>query len=260
MIISYKHNFIFMHCRKTAGSSITAALNSQLGPDDIQLGAWPESISAGGKYNRKALSIASLQLPRLVKASLKYSLQQHKLSLSPKAINTLTKEYYTKKFSIKGHALASLVRNVDPEFWNSSFKFCFVRNPWTLAVSDYYWRTHKRAAEHIPFKEFLLRLQDPDRPDPERIRPRLITNWDIYTINEKIAVDHVGRYENLVNELEYIQDKIGLSINLSNIHAKGNIRKKSKNIMSHYDNETEEILASIYQKEIKQFGYTPPQE
>ena len=38
MIISYRHKFIFMHSRKTAGSSVTALLSHHLGPQDIQLG------------------------------------------------------------------------------------------------------------------------------------------------------------------------------------------------------------------------------
>src|SRR3954467_11984222 len=38
MIISYKHTFIFVKTRKTAGSSIQAALLPALGDDDIVVG------------------------------------------------------------------------------------------------------------------------------------------------------------------------------------------------------------------------------
>ena len=57
MFISFKKKYIFMHSRKTAGSSITALLNKDIGPKDIQIGAWPDAIEAGGKYNNHAISI-----------------------------------------------------------------------------------------------------------------------------------------------------------------------------------------------------------
>lgn len=39
MIISYKHQFIFVKSRKTAGSSIEHYLSSYLGPDDVLIGS-----------------------------------------------------------------------------------------------------------------------------------------------------------------------------------------------------------------------------
>lgn len=39
MIVSHKYEFIFIRTRKTAGSSIEAALDSYLGPDDIITGS-----------------------------------------------------------------------------------------------------------------------------------------------------------------------------------------------------------------------------
>ena len=53
MIISHKHKFIFMHSRKCAGSSMEVMLNKHLGPNDIQIGSWPETILAGGSMNNR---------------------------------------------------------------------------------------------------------------------------------------------------------------------------------------------------------------
>ena len=39
MIISHKHEFIFIHTRKTAGSAIKCSLAKYLGPDDIVVGS-----------------------------------------------------------------------------------------------------------------------------------------------------------------------------------------------------------------------------
>ena len=55
MIISHKHKFIFLHSRKCAGSSMEVALNNYLGPNDIQIGSWTESLRGNGKMNKKAI-------------------------------------------------------------------------------------------------------------------------------------------------------------------------------------------------------------
>lgn len=47
MIISHKHKFIFIHCRKVAGSSISAFLSNKLGRFDLQIGAWGDSFDLG---------------------------------------------------------------------------------------------------------------------------------------------------------------------------------------------------------------------
>ena len=53
MIISYKNKLIFIHCRKVAGSAITAYLNQFIGPDDIQVGVWEDTILNDGSYNKR---------------------------------------------------------------------------------------------------------------------------------------------------------------------------------------------------------------
>ncbi|MBC7144148.1 MAG: hypothetical protein H5U24_01950 [Thioclava marina] len=47
MILSHAHRFIFLHNRKTAGSSISVALARYLGPEDLQLSAIVETLREG---------------------------------------------------------------------------------------------------------------------------------------------------------------------------------------------------------------------
>jgi hypothetical protein len=44
MIISHKHRFIFVHCCKTAGSSVACSLSRYLGPNDLQFSAITDGI------------------------------------------------------------------------------------------------------------------------------------------------------------------------------------------------------------------------
>src|SRR6056297_1183702 len=251
MIISYSNNFIFMHARKTAGSTITAALNRHIGAEDIQLGAWPDTIEAGGRFNETARRIARQNFPSVFWPSLKKSLKEGRPNWAPGAVNEAMRRHYFDK-GLRGgtHSSAEDVRNYDPEIWDTAFKFGFVRNPWSHAVSDYHWRCHVRGLKSFDFKEYLLRLKDRDRPDPERIRPPLVTNWSIYTIANKIALNHVARFEDLTSELDNISKKIGIKVEIDGIKSKGRVWNKSIEIRSMYDEETIEIVRSVYREEV----------
>ncbi|MCR8548330.1 sulfotransferase family protein [Salipiger sp. P9] len=260
MIISHAHKFIFVHSRKTAGSSVTACLNRHLGPWDIQLGAWPESIASGGSYNLRAV-LTSLRAPGyLLQRSLRYSREHRRLALCPNAVNRITKHHFQNRhgFTQGAHAKAAEVRAYAPEPWARYFKFGIVRNPWTHAVSDYYWRRHVCGGAPVGFKEYLLRLDDLARPDPEGIRPPLVSNWEIYAIGDALAVDFVGRYENLAEDLAAAGRHIGLSLDISGIRAKGGIRNDRKPISEHYDDESVEIVRRVYAHEVARFDYQPP--
>jgi hypothetical protein len=249
-----------MHSRKTAGSSITTLLNKHMGPQDLQLGAWPDSIRAGGKYNRRAILIVLQKPLPLIKSSIKYSVRRGSFGMDPYYLNRAIKEYAKEKYSLNhgAHVSAEQMRDVDSDSWDSYFKFAFVRNPWTHAVSDYHWRSAVVNSEGVTFKEFLMRLADPDLQDPENIRPPIITNWSIYTINNEIALDYIGRYEELNDDLLKIGRRLNLPMNISAVQAKSNVRPKNRSIREYYDEECIELVRMIYEKEITCFSYDVP--
>ena len=74
---------------------------------------------------------------------------------------------------------------IDDKVWRSYFKFAFDRNPWDRQVSFYH---HRYRNEKAPpsFASFMH----------EDARAR-IDNYEIYSIDGDVAVDFVGRYENL---------------------------------------------------------------
>ena len=249
-----------MHSRKTAGSSIAALLNRHLGPRDIQIGAWPEAIAHGGAYNRAAVRAAFSAPRNLITASVRQALKSGRVRLHPEAVNSIIKKMYADRHGLHlaAHETAQHVQGFVPDAWRRYYKFCFVRNPWTHLVSDYYWRMNVRGNPDISFREFVLRLDDPARPDPEKIRPAFISNWEIYTINDEIAVDHVARFENLAEELSDIGAKIGIPLDISSIHAKGGIRNRKKDVAAHFDPELVDIVGRLYAREVQAFGYQPP--
>ena len=248
-----------MHSRKTAGSSLATCLNRILGPDDIQIGAWVDSINAGGKYNKNALKVLAHYPIKIILSSLKYSFYQKKLSLSAEAINSAIKLYYSNKSKglLSTHCRAKDAKLYFSDVWDKYFKFAFIRNPYSQVVSDYYWRLHLCGNPDVTFREFVYRLFDLSRLDKENMRPPIISNWEIYTINNSIELDFIGCFENLEHDLMELENFIGVKLSENIVRSKGAIRAKDKTIEQHYDQELIDMVTKIYSNEINHFGYSP---
>lgn len=259
MIISHKHKFIFLHSRKCAGSSMEVTLNNYLGPNDIQIGSWTETLKGSGKMNKKAI-IDTFFSPSSWGISFKQmivsKLSGRKINF-PRIINTSIKRCYQNKLGINPACPpADLVMQFDPDAWKDYFKFAFVRNPFDFEISDYYWRT--RDIDQKPdFKEFLKRkLKIID--DPDNLVPFPPTNWPIYSINNKVVLDYVGIYENLDDHLSLIGKRIGLPLDASSIPKIKSGIKKPSNFKDLYDQESTEMVYALHKNEFDYFGYVYP--
>lgn len=254
MIISYEHRFIFMHCRKTAGSSCSAYLNQFLGPKDLQIGAWDESKEAGGGYNDRFYADMKSKEGRKKMLAIRLKALSHFRLLNKHVLFERTqKAIYSRVFSgSPAHPSAAAVANFAAREWAEFFKFCFVRNPYEQAVSDYKWRTRSRPG--ISFAEFLKRMGDPSRADPEGVVPQSKSNWEIYTVDGKIAVDFVGRMERLEEGMASVCERLGLPFNAERFpRAKRSaIQKDYRGYYSEYEKS---MVADLFEKEIKTFGY-----
>lgn len=262
MIISPARNFVFVHSRKVAGTSISVALSRDLSANDRVVGNWPEIIDSGGQPNKfvqEALDHFAISKNLHLFKNL---LRGRGLVLKPTFINLIVKKYckaLTSCFDIEqgAHQTAYVTREMDPETWENGFKFCFVRNPWEHAVSDFNWRRQRKISRNVTFKEFLIRLKNPSLPDKERIRPPVLTNWPLYTIDDKVVVDFIGRFETLKNDIQIVQKQLGFDLELGMTAFK---RGKDTAMMlrSYYDDECINLVEQIYQNEIREFNYSLP--
>lgn len=253
MILGYSKNYIFLHSRKTAGSSMSVELARHFRESDIMIGAWGDAIRSGVKPNKKCIELAREAMGRKARMADVFS----KKLKQPDEFNLLVKKYFRENYGFEAgaHSSAMCVKKFAGDFWKDAFKFCFVRNPWDHAVSDYYWRgCHHKG---VTFKEFLALTFDPEAPDPKKVRPPIRSNWSVYTIDGKIAVDFIGRYENLQNDMDSISSVIGVGVDMSRTKAKNSSRSKA-DIKSHYDDECVDLVNCIYKNEIEQFNYRPP--
>ena len=147
------------------------------------------------------------------------------------------------------------------ENFSSYFKFTFVRNPWSRLVScwsnkiktdrkprgsnrDHYYKQFGPILGYT-FPEFVRYLSQESNVfhDP---------HWyPLYSYLPVKELDFVGKIENLKEDLYTVCDKIGI--------PRGELPHKNKSDRKHYteyyDDETKQIVAEKYAKDIEYFGY-----
>ena len=153
-----------------------------------------------------------------------------------------------------GHKKAFEYKQSTPNIFDNYFKFTFVRNPWDRVVSFYHYQI-KRNWDFYPFNETIsfdnfvknwLRHM--------RGQTSLATHPCYAWISDKddnLLVDFIGRFENFQEDFNVVCDKIGI--------AKKQLphqnKSKHKHYTEYYDDETKQIVAEKYAKDIEYFGY-----
>lgn len=161
------------------------------------------------------------------------------------------------------------LKYVPESMFSRYYKFSFVRNPWARCVSFYkYMGFHYRCS----FRSFVLKhLNGPlMRRKHWFIRPQ----YDfLYSETGDLLVDYIGRLENIQDEMDYVFDFLGL-----NRRTVPHLNESSKrrfnelilllvkffeckngwpvNYRDYYDDESLDIVSTIYKKDINVFDYT----
>jgi hypothetical protein len=228
MIISHKYRYIFLKTTKTAGTSIEIALAKFSGPEDIITPISPEDEKI-----RKKLGY---------QGPMNYSTPLRGYGIKDFALFLLKGR---RKRWFYNHITAKEVRaRVGLQIWDGYFKFCVERNPWDRVVSLYYWQN--RTEPRQPFSAFV------QSDAPLSLKRK---GFDLYTIDGRVAVDKICRYENLSEELEAIRTRLGIPEKLDLPHAKSRFRKEKESYRDIYGEKEKEKIAELFSDEIKLFGY-----
>lgn len=136
------------------------------------------------------------------------------------------------------------------------FKFTFVRNPWSRVVSSFFHtqkihrgdlRSFLSLSDKFTFKEFVVSLKNSEKPHP---------HYDdqfsfIINSNQQQCLDYIGRLETFQHDFDIICKKIGIPAQrLPHVN-----KTKHTHYTEYYDNETKQIVAEKYAKDIEYFGY-----
>ena len=156
------------------------------------------------------------------------------------------------------------------QYWKDYFKFTFVRNPWSRTVSLAKNKRHGVYVDHeIPNINFnkkrngkwsWLEQSATFECFPMDSKLNLETKQHIensiylnYLLED---VDYIGKFESLVSDFEYIRSILGIKECLPKIEStQSRLKTKQKHYTEYYDEETRQIVAEKYAKDIEYFGY-----
>jgi len=161
------------------------------------------------------------------------------------------------------HSLDAIFRTFGPQV-KDYYKFTFVRNPWDRIVSLYsFWLNQTPNSvfyqwdfeqvnfiknNNLSFNDFVKLI--PLNNSVFHEKPHLLS-YIGHFIKSPSSLDFIGRIENFQEDLVKIFGQIGIKMQKDRWSNKS----KHKHYSEYYNNETRDIIAKQYSKDIEYFGY-----
>ena len=148
------------------------------------------------------------------------------------------------------------------------FKFSFVRNPFTRALSVYKDKIerdskHKKSVlkilgketenlrQNVSFKEFLYAVSQQSQVEMDNHwRPQ-----NIQLCMPLINFDFIGRFENFDNDFKKVLHTISPILQNQIVYEKSNATHANQFLLNYYDSEATDLVRLIYKDDFEIFGY-----
>ena len=152
-----------------------------------------------------------------------------------------------------GHISAQEIRpHLEPGVWDSYFKFAFVRNPFDRFVSCCFFLNREDPNFEDTAVAFMKeRLQRTRFQQRVLVRPQY---RQLCTADGEIALDYVGRYEDLQESYNTICERVGLPV--SELSKKNS--SEHSGYTRYYDDDLRHRVAEFYKEDLRLFSYDFP--
>lgn len=215
MLISYSRSFIFFHVAKVAGISIRQALEP---------------------YTQEP--------------------ERFKIKRPQAEINGQPNRLYELWSSTLTHATVQQTQQALPKEFDQFYKFAFVRNPWDWQVSMYHFLLketenprYQTIKELGSFTRYLEWVIDTDKPFPKgatKLQKSMLVDKEGH-----IAVNNIGRFENLSEDFQRISDKLEITASLPKLNYSNH-----KKYQDYYNDYSKKLVAKHFAEDIDLFEYT----
>lgn len=262
MIISHKNKFIFIHGRKTAGTSLMVDLLRYCGDEDICIGDVELAIKLG-YLNwgwREAFSNVSIRDVLLLSTRYRKNKIESDIAHSDIVKSFFAQTYRRYQRSRVGlgsaHSSANdIKKEIGKSKWDEYFKFTIVRNPWDRIISFYYWRT-RRFENRPKFKDFVSALYSNDERKIRQFNALGFDNYKLYSVEGEPDIDFFVRFENLDDDIKALKKRLKLTDSEPLPSEKKGVRPSSGGSLHCLD--TIEMVGEMCKKEIELFDYSSP--
>lgn len=154
------------------------------------------------------------------------------------------------------------------DVFDEYYKFAFVRNPWDRMLSEFFYKKYGKQrggdwgpserfinCSNIEFKEFIRRLDKKFDEVKSMIKTNqfLVSHFMSYHeyLSDPSTMDFIGKLENFDEDFTKLCSKFDIEYNpLPRINS-----VEHKHYTEYYDDETCQIVAERYAKDIEHFGY-----
>ena len=148
-----------------------------------------------------------------------------------------------------GHQPAKWISKYFPTEWQNFKKITVERNPWDKVVSAFYfYQKHKDKVKGLPdnITDFLRWNK----------RKWIPIDWNHYTDNDNICVEHIIQYDNL--HLEFSNVMKEFNVPYQNELENTNVKSYGKKPGYIFNTDDDLLIKKLFKKEIEHFGYVKP--
>ncbi len=139
--------------------------------------------------------------------------------------------------------------NISPKYWDEFYKFAFVRNPYDMEVSLYYYMRQKKSHR---YHDLVSRMNSFDEYIEWRVNRNVVYQYDYITDqNGDMIVDFVGRFENMHHDFLSVCKHIGLCLELPKL----NESKRNRNYRDIYSEYSQRLVKERFEKDLNFFNY-----
>jgi len=228
VLVSHKYNFIYIKTYKTASTSV-----------EVFFQRWCVENEDAYIPNEEA----------------DYVRNTHGIIGYRPFIHNESKTFYS-------HSPSFYLKKLLPKCFQKYFKFCVIRNPFDIVVSQYYYQKQK----HSSFDDFVDTLFNTYQESKNNTytvqdlqfdkKTFVHFNWELITINDVPVMDFYIRYENLIEDIEHVLQKLGIkNYDINDLKTyKGGFREET-GYRQFYNDITKEKVETIYKKYLSYFGY-----
>jgi hypothetical protein len=216
VLVSHRHKFIYVKCKKVASTSVEAFFEPFCLPPQESYAPTCQTETYSGQYGF---------VGGRVNEDLKGGPRESEYGHLP-----LSKILFDKS------------ANLTADQFKTYYKFCVVRNPWDVQVSFYYFLK----AKYLHY----------DKSFEEHLYTTCIVNSHFYSIDGKPACDFYIRYEALEDDIQKACTTLQIPCDISKLpRFRSNTRPAGIEYRSMYSDRLRDYVAKRCVVEIEKFGY-----